>query len=573
MGKFLLGVLTGLVLVFLAVVLAIVAAVRMHGQPPDVAAGSVLVLRLEGELPEKPAVELPFLDNGRGAVTVTSVWVALRQAAADQRIKAVVLEPDGLQAGWGKIEEIRGDLATFRKSGKPVYAYLRNPGGREYYVALAADRVYLGPEDPLMLKGLRAEILYFKNTLDKLGVTVQVEHAGKYKDFGDMFTRSDMSPETREVIGSVIDGLFDGLVSRIGEARHKTPEQVRALIDSGPFTAKQARQNGLVDSLGFEDQMWSELKDKLHDGEPARVPIEKYIKVPAESAGLRAGSRIALVAGEGDIVRGNPDDEGEDGELGSYGFDKLLRDAGADSSIKGVIVRIDSPGGEVTASDDIWHEMKLLSQKKPLVISMSDVAASGGYYMALTGDPIVAYPGTETGSIGVVFGKPDLRGLYEKLGVTKDAIERGRNAGIDSDYTSLTPEQQDLLKAGIDDSYHDFVQKVAEARHKGYEDVEPLAQGRVWLGSQAQPRGLVDAVGGLDTALALLKKKAKIPDAENVSITVYPARRSLLDLLIKRSGEESLVTTQLRRVFGRVPYHAWMRGGMLRLMPIWLEVR
>jgi protease-4 len=303
------------------------------------------------------------------------------------------------------------------------------------------------------------------------------------------------------------------------------------------------------------------------------VTIEKYIKVPAEDAGLRAGSRIALVAGEGDIVRGDPDDEGTGGELGSYGFNKLLRDAGADSSIKGVIVRIDSPGGEVTASDEIWREMKLLSQKKPLVISMSDVAASGGYYMALTGDTIVAYPGTETGSIGVVFGKPDLHGLYDKLGVSKDSVERGRNAGIDSDYTALTPAQRDLLKTGIDESYHAFVQKVAEARHKPYDYVEPLAQGRVWLGSQAQPRGLVDALGGLDTALSLLKKKAKIPDAENVRMVMYPARRSLLDLLFKRSGEESLVSAQLHRVFGRVPYHAWLHGGMLRLMPFWLEVK
>ncbi|MGP8244734.1 MAG: signal peptide peptidase SppA [Bryobacteraceae bacterium] len=573
MAKFLLGVLTGFALVFLVVAVVLVAAVRMRNRPPDVADNSVLVLRLTGDIPEKPALELPILDSGRGAVTVTGVWVALRQAAADRRIKAVVLEPEGLQSGWGKIEEIRTDLETFRQSGKPVYAYLRSPGGREYYVALAADRIYLGPEDPLMLKGMRAEALYFKKTLDKLGVTVEVEHAGKYKDFGDMFTRSDMSPETREVTDSVIDDLYANLVNRIAEARHKTPGQVRALIDAGPFTATRARQADLVDSLAFEDQMWGELKNKLHAGEPSKVPIEKYIKVPAEAAGLRAGSRIALVAAEGDIVRGDPDDEGEDGELTSYGFNKLLRQVGADSSIKGVIVRIDSPGGEVTASDEIWRQMTLLSRKKPMVISMSDVAASGGYYMALTGDRIVAYPGTETGSIGVVFGKPDLRGLYEKLGVSKDAVERGRNAGIDSDYTSLTAAQRDLLKAGIDDSYHAFVEKVAEARHKPYDYIEPLAQGRVWLGSQAQPRALVDALGGLDTALALLKKKAQIPAAENVTVVMYPARRSLFDLLFQRSAEQSVVNTQLRRVFGRVPYHAWMQGGMLRLMPIWLEVR
>src|SRR6185295_16736685 len=241
--------------------------------------------------------------------------------------------------------------------------------------------------------------------------------------------------------------------------------------------------------------------------EPNKVSLDKYRRVTPESLGLQGKSRIALLVGAGEMLRGDPGDDGA-GEtaLTSYGFTKLLRQVRNDSGVKGVVVRIDSPGGEVTASDEIWREMNLLSKKKPMVISMSDAAASGGYYMAMTGDPIVAYPATFTGSIGVVFGKPNIRGLYDKLGINKEAIQRGKNAGIDSDYTPLTPEQRAKLREGIDESYRDFVTKVADARHRKFDQIEPLAQGRVWLGSQAKANGLVDELGGLDRALDLVKE-------------------------------------------------------------------
>ena len=193
-----------------------------------------------------------------------------------------------------------------------------------------------------------------------------------------------------------------------------------------------------------------------------------------------------------------------------------------------MVVRIDSPGGDAVASDEIWREMNLLSKKKPVVISMSDTAASGGYYMAMTGDPVVAYPGTLTGSIGVVFGKPNLHGLYDKLGITKDMIARGRFAAIDSDYSDLSPAELAKLKEGIDANYHDFVAKVAQARRRPFDQIEPLAQGRVWLGDQAKERGLVDELGAIDRALELVKQKARIPASENVAIVMYPARRSIL---------------------------------------------
>ncbi len=572
MAKFLIGVVTGVVLVFLSIILLFFAALRFREKPPQIADNSVLVLRLQGEIPEKAPIELPsFLSRGP-AVTVASVWMSLRKAAADPHIKAVVLEPEGLSIGWAKSEELRSDLDRFRKSGKPVYAYLRTPAMHDYYVALASDRIFLGPSDQMYVKGLRAEIMYFKNTLDKLGVSVEIEHAGKYKDFGDMFTRPDMSPETREVIDSVVDGLYGNIVTRIAASRKKSPDEVRAIVDQGPFTASQALRAGLVDELRFEDEMYGELKTALKSGDPRKVPIEAYARVPADSVGLGGRSRIALVVGQGDIVRGSSDDDGTEDNLTSYGFDRMLRQVAADPGVKGVIVRIDSPGGEVNASDEMWREMNLLSKKKPLVISMSDVAASGGYYMAMTGDPIVSYAETETGSIGVVFGKPNLHGLYDKLGITKGFVQRGRHADIDSDYSSLTQEERDLLRKGIDESYRDFVGKVAASRHRSFEQIEPVAQGRVWLGSDAQAQGLVDQLGGIDAAVELIKQKAHIPAGENVNIDVHPQSRTLFDFLTKKSQTDAL-DAQLKQVFGAVPYHAWLQGGYLRLMPYWLQIR
>jgi protease-4 len=573
MAKFFGGLVTGIALVILTVILLFAALLRFRERPPQIAGNSVLQMRLSGEIPEKARMELPDFLDGKTGATVAGIWLSLKKAAVDPNIKGIIVQPEGISAGWAKLEEIRSDLEQFRKSGKPVFAFLRQPGAREYYIALAADRIYLGPQEPFMLKGMRAEMMYFKSTLDKLGVGVDVEHAGKYKDFGDMFTRTNMSPETREVITSVIDDLYGNLVARIGAARKNSPDEVRAIVDQGPFTASQALKAGLVDELRFEDQVWGELKARLNSGEPNKVSFEKYLKVPPEDAGLRGKSRIALVIGAGEIVRGSASDNGQDEtNLTSYGFNKLLQQVAGDSSIKAVIVRIDSPGGEVTASDEILRQMTLLSQKKPLVYSMSDLAASGGYYMAMTGDPIAAYPQTETGSIGVVFGKPNLHGLYDKLGVTKDAIERGRHADIDSDYTALTPEERQVLKQGIDESYRDFVTKVATARRRPFEEIEPVAQGRVWLGSQARPRNLVDELGGLDTAVEMVKKKANIPAGEQVSIVVYPARRSFLDMLVRRS-QEDMLEARLGQVFGKVPYRAWMRGGMLRVLPYWISIQ
>ncbi|HXI41650.1 MAG TPA: signal peptide peptidase SppA [Bryobacteraceae bacterium] len=573
MAKFLIGVLTGIILLGLFLVIAVFALARMREKPPAVADGSTLVLDLEGEIPERAPVEfpIPFLQR-RTPLSVADVWGTLRKATTDGRIRAIIFEPRDLSIGWGKLEEIRADLENFRKSGKPIYAYLKTPTAREYYLATAASRVYMESEDELNLKGMRFELMYFKKTLDKLGIQVEMEHAGKYKDFGDMFTRTNMSPETKEVLNSVIDDLYGNLIKHIAEARKRPAAEIRATIDDGPFLSPQAREKGLIDGLLYEDQMLDEVKTKLNAGDLKKISFRDYLKVPVPASGPDGKQQIALVTGEGGITRGGDGSEfAADAGIGSEEFVKLLRRVGSDGDIKGVIVRVDSPGGEVFASDAIWREMNLLSKKKPMVISMSDTAASGGYYIAMTGDPIVAYPGTFTGSIGVVFGKANLHGLYDKLGVSKELLSRGRFADIDSDYQPLSPAGRDKLRSAMDDNYRSFVTKVAEARRRKFDQIEPLAQGRVWLGSQAKANGLVDELGGLDRALELVKQKARIPRGQRVSLVPYPPKRSVFDILFGQTAE-SAMESRLGGLFKGWRLRLWARGGMMRLMPYTIEI-
>lgn len=566
MAKFLTGVLAGLLAAVLVAVVLIVVAIRLSEAPPQINPQSLLVVDLDGSIVERPPVEVPFFEE-KTPLTTFELWRALHEARSDTRIKAVLLMPGNLNAGWGKLEELRSAVAGLAGTAKPVYAFLRSPSGRQYYLATAAQRIFMPPEDLLDLKGLRVELMFFRGTLDKLGVKVEIEHAGKYKDYGDMFTRTSMSPETREVLNSVLDEIYAQLLGAIAEGRKKSVAEARAIVDRGPFLARQALKEGLVDGLRYEDQVIEELKKSVP--RLKRVSIRNYIRATAEVR-KRGRTRLALVVGEGAII--SSEGAGLDGGLAAQEFIKLLRQVGEDGGIRGVIVRVDSPGGESFASDEIWREMNILSKRKPLVISMSDEAASGGYYISMTGDPIVAYPATYTGSIGVVYGKANLRGLYEKLGISKDTLTRGRFAAIDSDYEPLDEAARRKLREGVDDNYRVFVEKVAAARQRKFEEIEPLAQGRVWLGSQAKRNGLVDELGGLDRALELLRQRAGIPRGEQVSIEVYPTRRSLLERLLSRQVRARL-PEPLGAFLGRWPTEALGRGGFFRLVPFRLDVR
>lgn len=580
MLKFFLGVVVGAILVVVVGILIIAGIASMRSRPPAIASNSTLILRLNGDLPERAPLEIPFAGFGeRTPLTIEETWAMLRRAAVDKRIRAVVIEPQNLSIGWAKMQELHAELDKFKKSGKPLYAYLKTPSARDYYVATAASRVYLGPEDLLNLKGVRFELMYFKKTLDKLGVTVDVEHDGKYKDYGDMFTRSDMSPETREVMTSIIDRVYGDLVKTIGVSRKKSAAEVEDAINNGPLLSSDVAARGLVDALCYEEEMYGRLRKDINT-EVRKVDAHDYAQSGDSDAGLDTKDKIGFVVAEGDIIRGDPASSSDSStEIQSESFTKLLDKVSNRSDLKGVIVRIDSPGGEVYATDAIWKSMNDLARKKPVVISMSDAAASGGYYMAMNGTPIVAYPETLTGSIGVVFGKPDLHGLYDKIGVSKDGIQRGRFAGIDSDYAPLTPEEKQKLKQGIDATYQTFLKRVSTSRKRPVDQIAMQAEGRVWLGDQAKENGLIDELGGIDRAIELVKQRAKLPASDSVSLISFPARKSIFDVLFSSQSPDSSLSSRLQMALGipqavgippilaQPQIRAFLHGGYLSVCP------
>jgi protease IV len=571
MKRFAIGFVIGLLFAGLVIVILGVAAMSFGEKKVTVADGSTLVLHLEGDIPEQPPVQLPipFLQEQQ-PLTMLETWQLLRKAAADNRIKALVLEPRDLSVGWAKLEELRDDVAAFKKSGKPVFVYLRGAGGREYYISTAADKIFMSPEDELDLKGLRAQLVYVKGSLDKLGVEMEFEHMGKYKDAPDMFTRTTPTPETLEVTNQILDQYYGSLIDAIAQGRSKPADQIRASLDNGPFVGKETTDAGFVDELLYEDEVFGRLKARLN-GDTRRISGLDYSKAPL--SGFDGSTKIAYIVGEGDITRGSTYESGSENGITATSLVKLLHQVENDSSIKGVIFRIDSPGGDGIASDDILHAAKQLSAKKPMVISMSDLAASGGYFIAMTGDQIIAYPNTLTGSIGVFFGKVNLKGLLDKLGVAQTVLTRGRFSDIDDPGRPLTDAERAKLRQEIEVFYRDFVERVASARKRPYDQVEPLAQGRAWDGVHAKQNGLVDDLGGLDRAVELIKQKANIPTSEKIALVTYPPRRTVWDLVFGRNDESATIESMLARSAPHLPIRSLLHGGILRLMPYRIDVR
>jgi len=575
MKNFLIGLVLGVLFCGLILVIFIFAAVRFAGsyanRPVSVADGSTLVLDLEGDVPERLPAEIPIpILQSQTSLSVEQVWDTFRRAATDSRIRGVLFEPHGLDIGWGKMEEIHDEIVQFKKSGKPIITYLRNPTAREYYLASATDKIFLSPEDSLDVKGLAVESMFFKQTLDKLGVQAEVIHAGKYKDAGDVLTRTSMTPETREQLNAILDQYYGNLIATLAEGRKKQPDAVRALIDDGPFLARDALSGGLIDSLGYEDQAVAEMQSRLKQSELRRISGRAYVKGSVAGAN---GRRVALIVGEGTISAGTGNETADDESFTGTGFIKLLKQVENDSSIQGVIMRIDSPGGDAIASDDILHEAKNLSKKKPLVISMGDTAASGGYYVAATGDPIIAYPNTLTGSIGVIFAKFTLHGLFDKIGMDTQLLTRGRFADIESASTPLSDAARQKLSGQIDAFYRAFVSRVAESRKKPYDQIEPLAQGRVWVGAQAKENGLVDQLGGLDRAVEVLKQQAHMSASDRVTLVPYPGRRNVIDLLFSRADPTAEVQMRMEKILGKLPLQVLSERGFLKIMPYSITVR
>ena len=560
-----------------AVVLTFVAVSR----GPSVPSSATLVLRPGGDLPEVEPDDVVGQVFGRDVSTVRGFVEALRRASRDDRVRAVLLMPSTLNVPyWGKVQEMRDAIVAFRKSGKHVTAFLEFGGDREYYLASAADRVFLMPTSSLDLTGVASYEMFLRGTLDKIGAYPDFVHIGDYKTAPNQLTQKGFTPAHREMAQSLNRDMYDQLVAGIADARKKSEDEVRDLLDKGPFVAKEALDAGLVDDLAYEDELDDRVPE-LGDGKATRrMEGGDYQRTRPQSVGLRTRSRIAVLYVVGTIVSGRSGFDGVNGSVvGSETIIDQIRKIRDDASIKAIVLRIDSPGGSSVASDVIWRELKITrdeNPKRPIVTSMSDLAASGGYYIAMPTEAIVAQPGTLTGSIGIFGGKMVIGGTLDKLGVTTEAVVSGANAGIYSPFAPFTPAQREKVASFMDDFYRNFLTKVAESRKSTPEAIHAVAQGRVWTGRQALDHGLVDALGGLDAAVALAKEKAKIPANEEVQLVVYPERRGLLDALSEQFGGAGtaglwsmLAGTSERRAMAALsaPTRLFRRGEPLALMP------
>ena len=508
---------------------AVLVTYFLAGRGPTVESNSVLWLRIPSNLAEHEPDDLWGQLWATRRATVGSVVEALRKAKVDDRISAVVVMP-GQQGLWGKVQEIRDAILDFRESGKPAVAYLEYGGGQPYYLATACDEIYLTPTSPLDLVGVTTYELFLRDALDKVGIYPDMLHAGDYKTAANLYTENTFTPEHREMTEALNRDLYNQLVDGIAQGREMTSSDVRAAIDEGPLLPVEAVDHGLIDALLYEDELENELP--VNGGELRRLDFADYSQVEPRSLGLDRGPTIAVVYGVGTITfgHGGADVTGSD-VMGSQTMVRAIRDAREDDSVRAIVLRIDSPGGVAIASDIIWRELTLAAEDKPLVASMSDVAASGGYYIAAPAHAIVAQPATLTGSIGVVGGKLAIGGTLEKLGVNLVAVSDGRHADLSSPVRPFSDEGRDEMQNLIDAIYARFLDVAASGRGMTAEAVHEVGQGRVWTGQQAKDRGLVDELGGLGRAVELAKVEAGIDEDSEVRIVTYPRPRSFWEQL------------------------------------------
>ena len=552
------------------------------GREPAVPGNAVLVLRVGGDLVEVGSGDVVGYLRGARTPTVRSVVDNLRKARVDSRIRAVLLKPTGFDSPfWGKVQEIRDAVVELKKSGKPVYAYLEYGGDREYYLATAADKVFLQPSSSIDLSGVATYQLFLRGTLDKIGAYADMHHIGDYKTAVNTFTEKGYTKAHKEMDQALNRDIYDQLVRGIADGRKKDEADVRHLIDEGPFLPEEALRTGLVDDVVYEDQV----NDRLGSARGGRrVDSDDYTRLSAASLGLNRGPRIAVIYVSGTINSGKSGYDPVNGAIaGSDTLSQYIRQIRRDGSVRAIVLRIDSPGGSAPASDAIWRELMIARNERsdrPLIASMSDLAASGGYYIAMPAQVIVAQPATLTGSIGIYGGKFVTGGVYEKLGARIESTSIGRHAEINSPARPYNPEELKKLREQLQAFYDQFVEKAAESRHTQPEKIDALAQGRVWTGRQAKQNGLVDQLGGLDRAIAVAKQRAKIPVESDVELAIYPPRKSFYELVSEQlggSGEQmaasAWITANLTKgeIEGlrllRGPVAIFHRGEPLALMP------
>ncbi|MFB3905913.1 MAG: signal peptide peptidase SppA [Acidobacteriota bacterium] len=532
-GRTLLFVVLGLVVLFLIVVAAVIFLFWSLEQPAPIAEGTVLEVVVSGSVPEVPPTNALVQLLQPGMTSLFGLKQAFEYAAKDDRIRAVYLEIQSLSMSFAEIEEIRDQIKGFRKSKKPVHAFLALDivGEAEMYLASACNSITLNPGTGLLVNGLLAEVSFYKGTLDKLKVKPEFIEFKEYKNPGT-YTRTRMTPEYRAMLESIVRDLEDRFVLTVSSERKISPDRLRQLMAEGIIEDDVALHEKLVDRLGYKHEVRDSLKfvtegkKKIYKG----ISTEKYREAAEHRYEVTSSNKVAFVATQGVITSGTSEEFS--GIVGGNSVTTLLRRLREDKSVKGLILRVNSPGGSVVGSEMVWDEVRMLEkQGKPVIVSMSGVAASGGYYISMNARRILSQPSTITGSIGVIFGKFDLSGFYDWIGMDVEQIKISPNADIFSLSDSLTPEQRKQLEDWMTDVYETFVSKAAKSRGLTYEVMEPKAHGRVYTGTQAKATGLVDEIGGVAKAVEEMRKALKLGKDEKLELVLYPRPKTLWESL------------------------------------------
>ena len=536
------------ILVLIGIVLVIeIIAITVGYLSRRIQPNTVLTVHIEGEIEEQPPQD-PLTEALFGTrLTVIDIVQALDRAETDPRITGIEVRVDESTMSMGKIQEIQQKIREFNRKGKFSVAYLEYATNRTYYLASACQTVMLLPTSLFHVRGLMTSTTFLRGTLDKLGVYPDLYHIGDYKNAMNVFTEKKYTSAHREADQVLLEDLYRQFLRGVAEGRGMKLAEVEKAIEKGPYTAQEALAAKLVDRLAYADEARDLVKQK-NRGSDNRLNLAEYLR-RTERGG---GSKLAVIYAAGTILPGRSGDTPFGGAvMGSETIAEQFRRAREDTSIKAVILRVDSPGGVAFSSEVIRHEVVVTKRVKPVVVSMSDLAASGGYAIAMSANKIVAEPGTITGSIGVVGGKYNLLGLYQKLGLSKDHIPTTENSTIDYPFQNYTPAQRESILKYMRDIYSEFLQGVAEGRHMTVEAVDKIGQGRVWSGERARQLGLVDELGGLDAAITAAKTLAKIPPSERISLVFLPPPKSLFEQLRDLVGATS--------VFGRgVTLRQWL---------------
>jgi len=505
--------------------------------PPETVITFTVDDRIVEYAPSDPVIREVF---GR-RLSILDIVTGLENASEDPKVKGLLVRIADHRLSYAQVQEIRDAVIAFRKSGKPAIAYADSfgeltRGMASYYLATAFDEIYIQPAGTVDIAGLAAEHPFLKGLLGKLGVEPIGGTRKEYKNAWNLFTEDKFTAPHREAVHRLPESLFEQIVSDIAAARRIDERHLRALIDRAPLFSGEALAEGLIDGVKYRHEVIARAEERMQC--TTRTPLSRRPSILPQGG----GTTVALIVAEGEVERGaaERDPFGKRSSIGSYTFAKAIRDAVGDPEVKAIVFRINSPGGSVVASETIWHEVAeaVRASGKPFIVTMSSTAASGGYYIAMAADHLIAEPATVTGSIGVIVGKMYTPEFWKKLGITFDAEQFGRNARLFSSLTRLDDDQQRLLERTLDDVYDTFVSRAAAARKKSPEEMEAIAKGRIWSGADALEKGLVDELGGYRAAFAAVRSRLGLAPTDFIIIKPFPREPSMVDFILQRNQDE-----------------------------------